>query len=80
VRELREARGMTQLHLAFSARVSESLVAALEQGRTANPDVRKLLRVCGVLGVSPVEAWPLLAVVPPDPREEPPAAPGEPND
>ena len=51
VRELREARGMTQAQLAEKAQVALSYVTVLEAGHQGNPSRQILARIARALGV-----------------------------
>jgi transcriptional regulator with XRE-family HTH domain len=51
VRELREARGMTQAQLAEKAQVALSLVTVLEAEQRANPPRQVVYRLARALGV-----------------------------
>jgi transcriptional regulator with XRE-family HTH domain len=51
VRELREARGMTQPQLAEKAQVALSYVTVLEAGHQRNPSRPVLARIARALGV-----------------------------
>ncbi len=51
VRELREARGLTQAQLAERAQVALSYVTVIEAGHEANPSRQILQRMARALGV-----------------------------
>ena len=77
VKELREARGLSQQALAMAAGLSISVVAQLEQGLRADPRLSTAVALASALGVSMDE---LLResgggprVVPPVVNEGPPA-------
>ena len=52
VRELREARGLTQGQLAEKAQVALSYVTLLEAGHPGNPSRQILYRIARALGVA----------------------------
>ena len=52
LKQLREARGLTQSRLAREAGVSLGIVRQLEQGTVASPTVRIALALADALGVS----------------------------
>ncbi|CAI06945.1 transcriptional regulator, y4mF family [Thauera chlorobenzoica] len=51
VREMRQARGLTQQEVARLAGVGRTSLSQLENGRIGDIGIRKLLRVCAVLGL-----------------------------
>lgn len=51
LRELREARGLTQAQLAERAQVALSYVTVIEAGHEANPSRQILQRIARALGV-----------------------------
>jgi transcriptional regulator with XRE-family HTH domain len=52
VAQLRKAQGLTQVELAATAGLSPSLLAQIEQGKTANPTLATLIGLAKALGVS----------------------------
>jgi XRE family transcriptional regulator of biofilm formation len=55
IRDLREARGLTQEQLAFKARVTPGYVAQLELGLRKNPSLDVVRRLARALRVPLVE-------------------------
>ncbi len=55
IRRLREARGLSQDTLAANAKISQTYLSFLEQGRRRNPSVAVAKRLARVLGVSILE-------------------------
>lgn len=55
LRQLREAKGMSQLELANRARVAQGYISALEAGDKKNPGLEVLKRLAKALGVSVTE-------------------------
>jgi transcriptional regulator with XRE-family HTH domain len=53
VRELREAKGMTQEQLARAAKVRPATLTQIENARTTRVDLRVLERMAYALGVDP---------------------------
>jgi transcriptional regulator with XRE-family HTH domain len=53
VRELREAKGLTQAELAGKANVRRATLSAIENGQTRGVDFDTLDRLARVLGVEP---------------------------
>ena len=53
LRELREARGLTQAALAAAARVRIATVSEIENARTTRVDLEVLGRLATALGVDP---------------------------
>ncbi|MGD0267239.1 MAG: helix-turn-helix transcriptional regulator [Candidatus Methylomirabilota bacterium] len=51
VKQLREAKGLTQAELAEKAEISREYVALMESGVRANPTIGTLKRLAKVLGV-----------------------------
>ena len=52
---LRERRGLTQRELAVAARVSETYIQGLENGRKSNPSLEVLGRIAAALDVPVME-------------------------
>jgi len=52
LRQLREAKGWTQVDLAKKARVTQALISQLEAGKKASPSVVPLLRIAKALGAT----------------------------
>jgi DNA-binding Xre family transcriptional regulator len=55
LRELREARGLTQKELSAHAGTSESAIVKLERGETVRVELATLERLCAALSVEPGE-------------------------
>ena len=55
LRELREAKGLSQTDLAKKVRVAQSYIAMLESGAKKNPSLAILKRLVKALGVSVTE-------------------------
>lgn len=53
IRQLREAKGMTQPQLAKLTGVTKSAVSQREDGATANIKLEPFLRLCDALGTDP---------------------------
>lgn len=53
VREIREARGLSQEQIARAAKVRQATLSAIENGRTTRVDLRVLERLADALGVDP---------------------------
>ena len=53
VRELREAKGLSQAELAKSAKVRQATLSAIENGQTKRVDFDVLERLANALGVDP---------------------------
>lgn len=51
VREMRQARGLTQQEVARLSGVGRTSLSQLENGRIGDIGIRKLLRICAVLGL-----------------------------
>lgn len=57
IRQLREASGLTQGHLAECASVSQGYLSQLENGDVKNPSAAVLLRVAQAMNVDPDELF-----------------------
>jgi transcriptional regulator with XRE-family HTH domain len=55
IRELRTARGLTQVHLAKRAKVKRGYLAQLETGHKTNPSLPILRKLAKALGVPVTE-------------------------
>ncbi len=55
IRELREARGLTQEDLAAKAKVDRAELSRLETGKCANPGTKRLAKIANALGVELAE-------------------------
>lgn len=52
VKELREAKGMTQMELAEKSGISRGTICALEGGQKMSVNTNTLIRIADALGVS----------------------------
>lgn len=59
LRELREARGLTQVELADAIGVSQKTISLLESGRKPRADLDQLTDLCRELGVTMAELVPV---------------------
>lgn len=57
VKAIREKRGLKQAELARRARISQSLLGAIERG-DSQPTIQKAHRIARVLNVQLEELWP----------------------
>ena len=55
LRELREAKGLTQMDLVEATGLRQATISAIERGRTARVDFAVLERLADVLGIEPGE-------------------------
>ena len=55
IRDLREARGMSQLELAKKADVAQGYISSLEAGEKKNPSITILKKLARALGVPVTE-------------------------
>jgi transcriptional regulator with XRE-family HTH domain len=51
LRQLREARGLSQLRLAQRAKVAQGYISAIEAGRKTNPGIETLRKLAKALDV-----------------------------
>lgn len=54
LREVRQAKGLSQVELGQRAKVRQATISALESGRVRNLDLDVLDRLAAALGVQPV--------------------------
>jgi transcriptional regulator with XRE-family HTH domain len=55
LKQIREAKGLSQLHLANRAKVSQGYLSDLEAGEKKNPGIETLRKIAKALGVPVTE-------------------------